>query len=146
MYRFIHKPDHHLFVCALYGGGKPAEDFATHFRELRKAGLAAGQNRLTVVVLLRPGHPLPPPSARSEVAALMSSGDVLADIAVISTNPVVRGVLTAVSWVKSGDMVTFRMFPTWAHASPWLEERRGGPLGPADQLITELMHKPAMSA
>jgi len=135
MYRFEHDPENQLFAAALSGGGDLNDDFGTHIAELRKAGQAAkGKQRLAIVVAMQPGHPVPTAAWRSKVATMMTSGDVVGDLAVLSSNPVIRGVLTAVSWVISGDNMTFKMFPSWEAAEVWLTGIRGGSVDPLGEM------------
>jgi hypothetical protein len=135
MYRFEHDPRDHVYAGALSAGGDPNDDFGTHIEELKKAAAIANGSRLAVVVVMLPGHPVPSAAWRSKVGELMTSGELVADLAVLSSNPVIRGVLTAISWVASGDDVQFRMFGSWEAAEAWLEKRRGGSLGRLAELV-----------
>jgi hypothetical protein len=126
VYAFDFDPQRLLFVCRLSRGGDADQDFATHLAELKKAAMvaAATDQKLATAVHLQFGHPIPGAQWRAKVGELMSDPSLHITIAVISKNPVVRGVLTAVSWV-AGDKFDYKMVPHPKGAGEFLSERTG---------------------
>jgi hypothetical protein len=138
MYVYELHPEELLYVCSLSGGGDADADFSTHVEQLRAASAQVGDRVLRVVVRLRPGHPVPNARWRSRVGELMSDEGFSARLAVISSNPVIRGVLTAVSWVASRERVGFKMFNSLAAAQAWLAEETGAPLPDLEPVFNTL--------
>jgi len=135
MYRFVHDTENALYAAAFSGGGNPDDDFGAHVEQLRIAGKAADGRRIAATIRMIPGHPIPSARWRSEVGKMMTSGDLRADLAVLSDNAVIRGVLTAVSWIVPKDKVRFRMFNSWDAAESWLIEGRNAPVNGLKQML-----------
>jgi hypothetical protein len=131
MYRFTEDRRSGVYLCELSWGGDADTDFRAHVTNLRAAAAArpADIERLAMCVMLRLGHPVPNALWRAEVAGLMNSGEMRASMAVVTNNPVVRGVLTALSWTVKGDAVRFKpFFGGVEDAHAWLAAERGQPL------------------
>jgi hypothetical protein len=139
MYRFVHDPESALYAAAFSGGGRSDDDFRAHVEQLRIAGQSADGRRVAAVIRMIPGHPFPTAYWRSEVAKMVTSGNLKADLAVLSNSNVIRGVLSAVSWLVPRNSARFRMFTSWEAAESWLAEGRGAPIDGLEAMLEEVV-------
>ena len=120
--------DHALFVC-LSPGGEMQEDFDEAIVRIRAAltDPAARGRPLALLIVLEPGHALPDASRRAAAAKLMGGvGDNLL-LAIVTQNPLFRGVLTALDWLRQ-KRYEDHVVSEPAAAVAWLEERRDATL------------------
>ncbi|MCP4503547.1 MAG: hypothetical protein GY822_26750 [Deltaproteobacteria bacterium] len=140
MYEFRKESTTHSYVCRLSRGGNADDDFAKHIEELRIAVHEAQQQdiRLASVVMLPFGHPIPSAKWRAAVSKFMTEEGFDPDMAVITRNPAIRGVLTAISWTTSSHAVQFKIFPNEEAGLLWLEDHRGQSLPALREIVLEM--------
>jgi hypothetical protein len=126
VYRFTFDPEQCLLVCRLSKGGTPEENFGRHLQEMEKANKVATTHKkhLLVMVVMKFGHPVPDATWRAKVGAFLSDHGDNISLAVVSKNPVLRGVLTAVSWVTK-TRIDYKMVGNLNEAGAFLSERGG---------------------
>lgn len=106
MYHYAHDPKEHLFVARLAGGGDQQADFDLHLEHLRpaiEAATAAG-TRLKLVILFEHEHEVPNAVMRAKVAEFQRQPWFNPQVVLVSRNPLMRGVLTALEWLRGGRM------------------------------------------
>ena len=130
MYQDFFDGSEWTYACRFSAGGDSDEDYAQHLRAMREvAGRAEeSKKRLAIVICQERGFPAPNSSWRKKVAemtALPSFWPICC--AIVSSNPLIRGVVTALNWLRKREY-SEAIFGDVEAALDWLEEVREHPL------------------
>lgn len=115
-----------VFGCRFSNGGDSARDYVEHFARLEEltALRRAGTKQLALLVVFDPGYPLPNAGNRKRAAQVTAAPHFDHFVAIVSASPLVRGVLTAINWLRPQQHVNEVFTSPW-EAIGWLEEKRG---------------------
>ncbi len=129
-------------VCRIARGGDEENDFGPHIERLVSAAEAVhgGGLRLALLIIIDPGHPLPNSVWRRKVAEATSNAHFRPYFAVVTDNPLARGMLTALSWLRP-QRFEAHVGPAEDKALAWLEAKRGEPVPELRIMLERLMRK-----
>jgi len=129
MYLHEHDQHSHTYVARFAPGGDMQADFAAHFRELDKALALARTDGvvLALLILFEAGHEVPDAHSRAMVAEYQSRDIFTANLVIVSRNPLLRGVLTALEWIR-GRKIKMQTASSVDEATAMLERARGCPI------------------
>lgn len=142
MYFSDFHPERSLLVCRLARGGDEANDFGPHMDRFRSAAEAnvGREQKLAILVVIDAGHPMPGSAWRARIAEVTGLPIFQPYLAIVSQNPLVRGVLTALSWIRPkhyDDTVV----PNIREGIAWLEKMRGEPLPELVGMVDRVMRE-----
>ena len=125
-------------VIWLVRGRMSAEELERHCNDI--ASMIAWRRELSqrvAIVLLFEGEP---PSAleRKQLAAAIASPGYDPYLAIVSSGVVVRGVLTALRWMRGQSTYEESTHPNVDSALTWLEEKRGRPLAGMRSMLARM--------
>jgi len=114
------------YVCRFTPGGDADEDYRRHIDGMRAAikAAAARPEQLTIVIVQDPGYPAPNAHWRQIVAEMTSHPQFKATTAIVTSNALIRGVITALSWLRPRHYKE-ELWADAAAALAWLEKERG---------------------
>jgi len=118
------------YACRFTLGGDSDEDYLQHLRMMREvAGRAEAANtRLAIVIYQERGFPAPNSSWRKKVAEMTATPPFRPILcAIISRNPLIRGVITALNWLRKREY-SEAVFGDAEPALAWLEAARADAL------------------
>jgi len=128
MYFDAFDPAEALYVCRFRPkAGEDADaDYGAHVANLSSAvqRTEGRSEKLLVLIIQDPGYPAPDASWRRKIAAMTGADNFAPTVAFVTTNPLIRGVLTAIAWISSPKYEQ-KMFSTLSEALDWLEQKRG---------------------
>lgn len=129
-------------VCRIARGGDEENDFGPHIERLVSAAEAVhgGAMRLALIIVIDPGHPLPNSVWRRKVAEATSNAHFKPYFAVVTDNPLARGMLTALSWLRP-QRFEAHVGPSEEKAIAWLESKRSEKLPELKLMLERLMRK-----
>ncbi|MBZ0120937.1 MAG: hypothetical protein K8H88_28340 [Sandaracinaceae bacterium] len=118
-----------LLVACLSAGGDEMADFRAHVARMRRVCELARplKKRAAVLVVLERGHALPDAATRKHVAEQTSDASFDPWLVVVTPNPMLRGVFTALGWLRKAHYES-HVVSEPAQAFTWLERQRGEPL------------------
>lgn len=131
-----------ILVCRIARGGDEANDFGPHIERLLSAARATegAAVRLALLIIIDPGHPLPSSVWRRKVAEATGNPAFRPYFAVLTDNPLVKGMLTALSWLRP-QRFEAHVTGDEARALSWLESKRGEPLPELRLMFERIMKK-----
>ncbi|MCC7070912.1 MAG: STAS/SEC14 domain-containing protein [Deltaproteobacteria bacterium] len=131
-----------VLVCRIARGGDEENDFGPHIERLSSAAEAVfgGDKRLALLIVIDPGHPLPNSVWRRKVAEATSNAHFRPYFAVVTDNPLARGMLTALSWLRP-QRFEAQVGPAEDKAVAWLEAKRGERLPELKLILERIMRK-----
>lgn len=94
--------------------------------------------RPAVLLLLGGGFSRPDAKKRLRLAEASDAPGYDPYLAIVTQNPVARGLLTVLSWTHTKPKYVVSVFGDTASARAWLEEQRGEPLPELDRLLRGL--------
>ena len=121
MYSCVNNPDDGYYVCR-FSLVAEDDDYETHV-SLQEAWVDEGSGRAqrgALLIVHDSGYPPPKASIRQRVAALMGRDDYDVAIAVVTTNRVLFGLVSAIRWIRRTDG-QIRFFRDIGQATEWLE-------------------------
>ncbi len=129
MYFSKYQAETNLLVSRIVAGGDEAEDLQLHLERMVDATreTARGGPKAAVLVIFDKGHEVPTPLLRKRIAEITGRRDFVLHLAIVTESRLLRGVLTALSWLRRAHFDT-TVEPTAHKAIRWLEEMRGEPL------------------
>lgn len=129
-----------VLVCRIARGGDEQNDFGPHLERLTSAAEATFGHgpRLALLIVIDPGHPLPDSVWRRRVAEATSNDHFRPYFAVVTDNPLARGMLTALSWLRP-QRFEAQVGPSEDRAIAWLEAKRGEALPEVRVLLERVM-------
>ncbi|MET0285852.1 MAG: hypothetical protein ABW352_15330 [Polyangiales bacterium] len=86
------------------------------------------ERRPAVLIHLIDSRFVPNARQRTQLATITDHPMYRANVAVVTRNPVIRGVMQAMAWLRPGNNYQLRAFKGLTHAVAWLETERGKPL------------------
>ena len=121
MYNFINDPDEGYYVCR-FSLVADDDDYETHVNQQeawvdKRSGHA---QRGALLIIHDGGYPPPNASIRQRVAAMMGRDDYDVAIAVVTTNRVLFGLVSAIRWIRRTEH-NLRFFRDVDQAMEWLE-------------------------
>lgn len=128
-----------LLASRFIKGGDPARDFAEHldvFEEVTRLR-AGGSDRYAILIVFDPGFPVPDARTRQRAATVTSASHFDPCLAVVSNSPLMRGVLTAVGWLRRHH-VDQEVVSEVDQGLRWLETRRGAQLPELSRMVVRL--------
>lgn len=144
VYRDISDPEHAVYLCrfslASGDGFNPDADYHLHMKNLGRAVQEAidHADRLAAVIVHDRGYPPPHATLRSELAEWSAQAHFDPICAFVTPNIVVRGVLTALNWIRQPTHEE-KVFAQPGDALAWLQERRKRPLGQVEARLLTLV-------
>ncbi len=131
-----------VLVCRIARGGDEDNDFGPHIERLVSAAEATHgrEPRLALLILIDPGHPLPNSVWRRRVAEATSNAHFKPSFAVVTDNPLARGMLTALSWLRP-QRFEAHVGPSEERAVAWLEAKRQERLPELKLMLERVMRK-----
>ena len=128
MYHFEHDPERGLLVSRMAAGGDEQADFGIHLEKLEQAltAAAARGQKLALVILFDSGHAVPNAVWRRAVADFQKRPIFNPDVVLVSGNPLLRGVLTALDWLR-GSIINMQPAASGEKAVELIEKQRGAP-------------------
>ncbi|MBI1947197.1 MAG: STAS/SEC14 domain-containing protein [Deltaproteobacteria bacterium] len=131
-----------VLVCRIARGGDEENDFGPHIERLTTAAEATfgREPRLALLIIIDPGHPLPNSVWRRRVAEATSNAHFKPFFAVVTDNPLARGMLTALSWLRP-QRFEAHVGPSEERAIAWLEAKRSERLPDVKLLLDRVMRR-----
>ena len=131
-----------LLICRIARGGDEPNDFGPHIERLLSAAQAVQgrEVRLALLIIIDPGHPLPGSVWRRKVAEATGNPAFRPYFAVLTDNPHVKGMLTALSWLRP-QRFEAHVTSEESRAMAWLESKRGEPLPEMRIMLERIMRK-----
>lgn len=131
-----------ILVCRIACGGDEANDFGPHIERLLSAAEACkGRDvRMALLIIIDPGHPLPGSVWRRKVAEATGNPVFRPYFAVLTDNPLVKGMLTALSWLRP-QRFEAHVTGDEARAVAWLESKRQEALPEVRVMLERIMRK-----
>jgi hypothetical protein len=129
VYRDVENVAEGSYACRFSEGGNPRDDYQSHLAGQRSIveKIGPGKPPMALLIYQDPGFPPPDAVTRREVVALTDAPEYSAVTAIVSKSAVIRGVVTAINWLRRKDAEE-TIHDTAASAVAWLEEKRGAPL------------------
>jgi hypothetical protein len=115
------------YACRFSVEGDSDADYAQHLQMMKEvAGRAeAAKKRLAIVICQEPGVPAPNSSWRKKVAEMTAAPSFRPIYcAIITCNPLIRGVVTALNWLRRRDY-SEAIFADIEAGLAWLQASRG---------------------
>lgn len=137
MYYSSHDQARNLLVSRLVVGGDELADFPLHLDRMLEACRVARPSKPAILVLLDRGHALPDANTRKRIATVSGRADFEPHLAIVSQNPMLRGVLTAVSWLRRAHY-SDTIVSSVDEAIRWLEVERGEGLPELRSMLMEV--------
>ena len=140
MYRDELSEEHLFYVCRFTpGGADPKDDYAKHLEGMKRSGrFDDGRGtRPSVMIIQDPGYPPPNAHVRQQVAAMTDDPRFHAVTAIVTTNTVIRGVVTAINWIRRRQSDE-QLFSDTASALAWLEKQRGASIPALRRAVEKL--------
>lgn len=138
-YRCEHDARAGVFACRFSSGGDPLGDYDEHLDRLEEITRAprSGAERLAILVIFDRSYPLPDARTRKRAAQVTSGERFDHHIGIVSQNPLVRGVLTAIGWLRAQRHV-HEVFVSPEDAMEWLDDMRGERIAALRELSARL--------
>jgi hypothetical protein len=95
-----------------------------------------GREHPAAILVADPGNPVPNASWRRKIAAASSSFEATPLFALVSSSPVVRGIATAINWIRPPPYEA-AVFAHFDEAVAWIESKRGQKQPVFDRLLAE---------
>jgi hypothetical protein len=116
-----------LGVWVFRGSGITPQEWSAHVDDIRTLTSWHGKNSLrpAVLLLVLGGTDRPDALRRQELAALTAAPGYNPHLAVVSSNPLIRGALMALRWLQKTPNYEADTFADTTQALGWLEKRRG---------------------
>jgi len=117
------------YVARFAPGGDQQSDFDDHLVHLGKALVNAKDagRTLALIILFDSGHEIPSATRRARIAEFQSQPVFTPHVVVVSGNPLLRGVITALDWLR-GKKAQVLSASTVSEAVRMLEVTRGAPI------------------
>jgi hypothetical protein len=126
MYRDETSPTGDFYVCRFTPGGSPEADYGRHVDAMSEmVRRSRGKPKPGAVIIIQdPGYPAPDAKVRERVVEMSDAPGFNLITAIVTTNTLIRGVITALNWVrkKRGEE---QVFASGDHALRWLERSLG---------------------
>ncbi len=147
MYSFEHDPTKNLMVSRFHKGGDEDQDFGTHSEHVLVAckAVKSGESRVAILVIIEKGHSLPSAAMRRKIAALTAKEEFTPYIAIITQNPMMRGVITALSWLQRA-RYQVNVTPAIETGLAWLETQRGESIPELQIMVKKVLNANSNSA
>ncbi len=147
MYSYQHNTEKNLLVCRLYPGGDEDSDFGEHVDRMLEACKAVkpGEPSAAILVILDTKHSLPSAGMRKKIAQITAAPNFTPSLMIVTKNPMVRGVLTALSWLRKTHYKD-NVATTTERGIAWLEEQRKTPLPELKIMIEKVLQDSTSSA
>ena len=135
MYRSVSDAREALAVWS-FEGRPSKEEWAKHIQDVEELkGWRARGGQRAAIILAADDAARPDARQRSEISKILDSPHYDAYVALVSSSALVRGVLTALRWVRSKPYYEESTHADFDSAVAWLERKRGGPLPVMKKLI-----------
>jgi hypothetical protein len=115
------------YACRFTPEGDSDADYAQHVRGMKEVAVRAesASQRLAILICQEPGFPAPNSGWRKKVAEMTASPSFRPiHCAIVTRNPLIRGVVTALNWLRKREY-SEDIFGDIEAALGWLEAGRG---------------------
>ncbi len=139
MYARAYDPAFAVLVSLFGGPTNTEQDYARFIeavKEVDRRAFEAKIARPVAITVVDPGNPLPDAGTRKRIAEGTARLLTRPAYCLVSENPLVRGVLTAVHWVRP-PAYDFATVASWSDALRWVAEARAAALPSAKTLYEE---------
>jgi hypothetical protein len=122
----------------VFGGDVSPEEWGKHLADVDALNTWRGKIRPAVVLLMLGGAGMPNALIRQKLATLTSKPEYNPYLAIVTSNPLIRGALSALRWLQSAPPnYEADTFARTEQAIGWLEQRRGEPLPELTGMIVQ---------
>ena len=140
------------FACHFTRGGNSDADYSTHLQHEQEVAIRARSARTKLAILIVQDSGVSAPNAmwRRKIAAVTNAPEFKGVCcAIVTNNTLIRGVLTALNWMRMRDYQE-ALFESTSVAIPWLEMSCGRSLPAlryaAEAWRTDSARKPTLNA
>lgn len=132
-----------LLVCRLIASSNDELDFQTHLDRMLAAcrATAGSHQRVAILAIFDRHHGLPSAATRRRIAEVTSLPEFRPHLAIVTENAMVRGVLTALSWLRRPRYES-KLVATPEEAIAWLEMMRGEALPELFEMVRNAQNDP----